>query len=229
MVFGSISDCFVVEKTAQKLIMKEDLLERLVNFCLNSDHPGVRAESPRLLSWLIKHSHSSESYTYVIKVKDCVKCLVEMIPSSHGVMQNEALFALNLLCAFENISKANKIADIKVTEKLENEVGGDEKEAKCSDKNGLQQVFVEADIGKYVAFLLNKYSDKMEKEIIENLLLFLEKLCEYPDVKENLKTNKMTLVLKKILERKELAFVFDRVNKISGLVEPESDLTVDKH
>lgn len=196
---------------AQQLIMKEDLLERLVNFCLNSDHPGVRAESPRLLAWLIKHCHSSDAYPKLVTVKDCVRCLVEMIPSSHGVMQNEALYALNILCAFETVTKE------KNTEKV-TELSQDIDNLQINNHD-LKNILVECDIGKYITFLLNKYGEKMEKEIIENMVLFLEKLCVSSEVQKNLKKNDVQNVMKKILDRKDCNNLSERVDKICLAVE----------
>lgn len=197
--------------------MKEELLERLVNFYQNSDHPGVRAESPRLLAWLIKHSHTSESYPKLIKVKDCIKCLIEMIPSSHGVMQNEALLALNILCAFEN----GKTKDSKLTNKQEGnlELSNNIKTLEINKQNDLFEIFVEDDIGKFIAFLLNKYVEKMDKEIIENLIVFLEKICENQGIRENLKKNEVQTVFRRVLDRKELEKSFDRVKKIANSID----------
>lgn len=177
------------------LITRKDLLERLVYLCFNSDHPGVRAESPRLLAWLIKHCHSNDPFPALIRVTDSIKCLIEMLPSSHAVMQNESLLALNLLCIAHNQS------------------------TKVEDKNILEACFVSSDIGKYIAFLINKYSEKMEREIIENLLFLLEKLCTYASVKNNLKNNQVAEVLKKYLDRADVKELHNRVNKLISSID----------
>ncbi|KAJ8950000.1 hypothetical protein NQ318_002411 [Aromia moschata] len=86
------------ESAALDLISRVDLLERLIYWCYNSDHLGVRGEVPRLLCWLIKNCHSFKPFENVLSVNGTVKCVVEMISSNHAVMQNEAFYGLNLLC-----------------------------------------------------------------------------------------------------------------------------------
>nr|CAI5826614.1 unnamed protein product [Callosobruchus analis] len=86
------------EKAALDLISRQDFLERLVFWCYNSDHLGIRGEVPRLISWLIKNCRSFKPFKGVLDVDGCVKCIVEMICSNHAVMQNEAFIALSLMC-----------------------------------------------------------------------------------------------------------------------------------
>lgn len=159
----------------------------------------MSAESQRLLAWLIKHCHSSEPYVNIIQVDDCVRCLVEMIPSSHAVMQNEALLALNLLCEYEKIYRSKNSND--------------------QNNKNLESVLVKADVGKFVTILLNKYSLKMKREVIENLLSLFERICEYKEVKQNLKTNEVSTSLKKCLEREDLKEIYGRINKIISSID----------
>lgn len=228
---------YVTENTALQLAMKEDLLEKLVEWCYNSNHPGVRAEAPRTLTWLIKHCHSSKPYPYMIKTKDCIKCLVEMITSSHAVMQNEALFALNLLCATclhndsTNLTDNEKMQRASVTENQNSNNHNTTDENNKPDDNKLEvnenqeieqhlaDILVSSDIGKCITFLLNKYSDKVEKEVIANLLTLLECLTQITNVREHLKQTEVSGAFKKCLDRENLKPLHDRINKISNSID----------
>ncbi|KAJ8974608.1 hypothetical protein NQ317_019353 [Molorchus minor] len=133
------------ESAALALISRVDFLERLVYWCYNSDHLGVRGEVPRLLSWLIKHCHSFKPFENLLSVKGTIKCIVEMISSNHAVMQNEAFYALNLLCI--GFSSADSSHNKDVNNVSEN----------TDRMKRLIDELIQADIGKNLNFVINRY------------------------------------------------------------------------
>ncbi|RZC32954.1 rap1 GTPase-GDP dissociation stimulator 1-B [Asbolus verrucosus] len=192
------------EKAALDLISREDFLEKLIYWCYNSDHLGVRGEIPRLLSWLIKHCHSFKPFKTLIQVKDSVKCLVEMTSSNHAVMQNESFFALNLLCIGCGPSSENDSS---------NGVNGNGVNENVDQ--ALFEQFINADIGKNLNFVVNKYSDKMDRHTIENLVTLLEQLINSPSVVNHLKSTKVGDALSKLISTNTNAqAVIDRLNNI---------------
>lgn len=160
------------------LIQRKQFIERLVYWCYNSDHLGVRGEVPRLLAWLIKNCHKTKPFQTLLSVNDSLKCLVEMISSIHVVMQNEALLALNIIC----LSSKNRKDSI-------------------NNENDLPNMFVKSDVGKHLSFMINKYYEKMENGTLENLLTLIEQLTEYTIVTEHLnalKVDESLTVLKNV-------------------------------
>lgn len=180
------------ESAAENVSKSDGVLDRIVALCENADHPGVRAEAPRLLAWLVKNCKSVASRNTVTNYPNAVNCLVQMIPSPHAVMQIEALLALNLLYA---AAKESKITEI------------------------IAKTFLMADIGKHVAFLLNRYGDKIEKEVVENLLVLLDQVFEEKTIVENLKDGRVPESLHKCLERKDLNYLFDRINSVANRID----------
>ncbi|CAG9816384.1 unnamed protein product [Phaedon cochleariae] len=159
------------ESAALDLISRKDFIERLVYWCYNSDHLGVRGEVPRLLAWLIKHCHSTKPYEGLLDVEDSVKCIVEMISSNHAVMQNEAFYALTLLCASNDKEKIN---------------------------SKLMDVLVDANVGKNLNFVLTKYSEKMDRCTIDNLTCLLEQIVKSAVVCDHLKASNILAPLNKL-------------------------------
>lgn len=135
------------EKTAAELIERTDFVGKLVDWCY-SEHLGVRGEAPRLLAWLIKNCHSPTSYPSVLRIPKSVKCLVEMMCSMHPVMQNEALLALNLLCA-----------------------------SCLTGSTSLDVMLLEADICKNISFMLDKYGEKFQEETVSNIMTLLDQMA----------------------------------------------------
>lgn len=166
------------------LIQRKQLIEKLVYWCYNSDHLGVRGEAPRLLAWLIKNCRTSKPYTTLLSVPDSLKCLVEMISSMHSVMQNEALLALNLICL------------------------------NCKDDNNLSNMFVNSDIGKHLAFIINKYYEKMENGTIENLLALIELLIAFNAVTKHLNELKVNEALKLFKNTKSITNYEKKIDKL---------------
>lgn len=180
--------------------MRRDLLEKLVEWCFNSDHLGVRGEASRLLAWLIKNCHSTKPYPIILSIKDCVRCLVEMIPSNHAVMQNEAFYALNLLC-IDRISNSNS-----------NDIDA------CNSQS-LDKILVEAEISKKINFLINKYKEKLEPETVVNLLTLIERLIVSPILLEHLKENCVGQELRKLVDVKKLTDLHDKIKLLSNTID----------
>lgn len=171
------------------MIQQRDFVKKLVYWCYNSDHLGVRGEAPRLLCWLIKNCHSSTHLATIPSVPDSIKCLVEMISTMHAVMQNEALLALNLLCA------------------------------SSSKQSNLPQLFIDADLGKHIAFVINKYHEKMERETIENMLILLEQLTKFTPISKHLLNSKVNDTLKLLTANKNATPSNSRISKLITSIE----------
>lgn len=86
------------EKSAIQLGSNMNLIKRLVTWCETDDHPGVKGEATRLLSWLVKNSRSKSVVESIVK-GGAVPHLVGMVSSEHLVMQNEALVALTIMAS----------------------------------------------------------------------------------------------------------------------------------
>ncbi|KAJ3662966.1 hypothetical protein Zmor_007280 [Zophobas morio] len=193
------------EKAALDLISRKDFLEKLMYWCYNSDHLGVRGEVPRLLSWLIKHCHSFKPFKTLIQTKDSVKCLVEMSSSNHGVMQNESFYSLNLLIIGCGVSNENDSSN-----GLNGEHGNDD--------GVLFEQFISAEIGKNLNFVVNKYGDKMDKHTIENLLTLLEQLVNSPPVVQHLKSNSVGEALEKLSSNPNAQSLNEKLNHLVGQI-----------
>lgn len=171
-------------------------------WCYNTDHLGIRGEIPRLLAWLIKNCHSFKPFKHLLVVKDVVKCLVEMISSNHGVMQNESFYALNLLCIGSG-SSANGCSN-------------------GNSNNDIEEIFFEqllkADIGKNLNFAINKYNDKMDKQTIENLVTLLEHLIQSHSLIEHFKSNNVKDGLEKLKSNSNTHCVLERLNVILSTI-----------
>lgn len=166
------------EAAAMDLINRKDFLERILHWCYNSDHLGIRGEVPRLVAWLIKNSNSSKPFPQLISIKNSVKCLVEMIASNHLVMQNESFIALSLLCQG---TKDNDAVHKQLFAELPN-----------------------AQIGKSLNFALTKNADKMDQTTLDNLICLLEHLTSNNEVANHLKAEKVYENLTKLLNNKNL-------------------------
>lgn len=103
------------EKVATELGTDEEFLARLVSWILEEDHPGVRAESARLLTWIIKNSKCRAVVDNIVKLNG-IQGIVQMIScgSKCGIMQNEAFLGLILLFASTNPSLEQRLLDAKI-------------------------------------------------------------------------------------------------------------------
>ncbi|XP_074594519.1 visceral mesodermal armadillo-repeats [Brevipalpus obovatus] len=91
------------EHVATELGTDELFLERIIDWSINEDHPGVKAESARLLTWIIKNSKCRTVVDNIVELNG-VHGIIEMISCGIkcGIMQNEAFLALILLFASTN-------------------------------------------------------------------------------------------------------------------------------
>lgn len=91
------------EHVATELGTDELFLERIIDWSINEDHPGVKAESARLLTWIIKNSKCRTVVDNIVELNG-VQGIIEMISCGIkcGIMQNEAFLALILLFASTN-------------------------------------------------------------------------------------------------------------------------------
>lgn len=185
------------------LISRVDFLERLVYWCYNSDHLGVRGEVPRLLAWLIKNCHSFKPFEKFIFVKDTVRCVVEMIASNHAVMQNEAFYAIKLLftgcCNISSTNTNNREGSITLTDKLIEEV-------------------INADIGKHLNFVINKYGEKMDQHSIDNLVALLEQMLSFQSAAKHLKLASISKVLEKMSFNPNVENAYEKFDKIIAVL-----------
>ncbi|NXH29826.1 GDS1 protein, partial [Myiagra hebetior] len=76
------------------------LLNRLVQWCSESDHSGICGEANRLLASILHHNRSQE-VVKAIQAAQGVKHLVSMTTSEHAAIQNEALNALAIASAID--------------------------------------------------------------------------------------------------------------------------------
>lgn len=182
---------FILESAALDLIGRKEFIEKLVYWCYNSDHLGVRGEVPRLLVWLIKNCHSFKPFSSFISIPESVKCLVEMISSNHALMQNEAFLALNILY----IGCSN---------------------TKPTDTEKLVELVVEADIGKNLNFILTKYGGKMDQHTVDNLLTLLEHFINSKLVIDHLNQSNIKDPLQKVYNVAHTQDLKERVNSITS-------------
>ncbi|KAF5282253.1 hypothetical protein FQR65_LT14385 [Abscondita terminalis] len=182
------------EQAALDIIMKEGLLKKIADWSYNSDHLGVRGEATRLLAWLIKHCHSTKPYNSILETKDCIKCLVDMISSNHAVMQNEAFYALTLLCV-DRLGKNDTEHPIR-----------------------LDEVLVELGVGKNLSFLMNKYKEKLEKETVVNLLTLVEHLVKSPILVQHLHDSNLKERLSQLQDNKKVAEVVGKIKELCDAI-----------
>lgn len=183
------------QEPALDLLSRKDFIERLVYWFNNSDHLGVRGEVPRLISWLIKNCNSYKPFKGLLDIEESLKCLVEMTSSSHAMMQNEALSSLDLVCV--GSSELNEIEFERFIESV-----------------------INADIGRHLQFVINRYGEKMNEQTISNLLSLLEHLIKSDKALTHLHQNKVRSALLKINSSFNSKQLLDRLNTVlSALME----------
>lgn len=168
------------EKIALELLANEKLISQLIHWSKSSDYAGVTGESFRLIAWLIKHAYQSHSstpsdVTYLIKfiaIKDAVESMINMLQSTHLVMQNEALIALTIMSSvlYQKDTEVNK----------------------------LDEIFIECNLGQKIVDLIQKSSDNMTKEIVENLQIFVKLLKLSKKLVEHLDAHNIDKLLESI-------------------------------
>ncbi|KAG8191884.1 hypothetical protein JTE90_019819 [Oedothorax gibbosus] len=84
------------EEVSTKVGENLDFLKRLVSWCHVDDHPGVKGEATRLLTWLAKNFKAPSVMKNLVKA-EALHPVISMMKSEHVVMQNEALVAVTLV------------------------------------------------------------------------------------------------------------------------------------
>lgn len=189
-----------------ELLKNKTLIEQLVHWSKSSDYAGVTGESLRLMAWLIKHAYLSKiayalprkgdapaeqladklppmeydrsSLNEFISNDSTIEAMVNMLTSQHLVMQNEALIALCILCVVYLSSSSSRATD--------------------ESAKQLQDAFIKYEVGKKLAELINKSSDTMTKEIVENLENFTNLLRTSDKLIAHLEQHNISELLKSI-------------------------------
>ncbi|GBP46908.1 Rap1 GTPase-GDP dissociation stimulator 1-A [Eumeta japonica] len=122
------------------------------------EHAGAAGEAPRLLAWTVRQLRHTNACQDIMQVDGCISCLVNMLVSSHSVMQNEAILSLTLLAidVFNNKTPQTEHPPMFNYE-----------------KNFMTQL-EKSEIGKHVSLLIDSNCAKMPIEVAENLLAFLD-------------------------------------------------------
>lgn len=151
---------------AHELLENCTLIQQLNQWCQSSDcsSSSVTGESFRLMAWLIKHAYKDMNRTIgsspgtdakdtvtpnrsslkvFIKSDGSVSNMVTMLSSQHLVMQNEALIAL---CIMSSLFLPNQDSDV-----------------------NLARILIDCDLGGKLAEFIQRNTDTMTKEIVENV------------------------------------------------------------
>uniref|UniRef100_A0A336MA21 CSON013964 protein n=1 Tax=Culicoides sonorensis TaxID=179676 RepID=A0A336MA21_CULSO len=184
------------EQIAMELLENQKLIEQLIIWSKTVDyHAGVSAESLRLLAWLIKHAYKEKTITEdnntkklddknlrnFIQIPDAVNSLVNMLNSSHVVMQNEALIALCILSVtFLRIKNQEEASQIQ-----------------------LDDILIECHIGEKISEFITRNNDTMTKEIVENLRTLLQQLRHSDKLINHLNEYNLEELIKSIPSLKE--------------------------
>lgn len=172
----------------------------------SSDYAGVTGESLRLMAWLIKHAYLSKiayalprkgdapaeqladkipqleydrsSLNDFVSNDSTIEAMVNMLTSQHLVMQNEALIALCILCVVYLSPSSTTQSD--------------------EHAQHIQDAFIKYEVGKKLAELINKSSDSMTKEIVENLENFTNLLRSSDKLVVHLEQHNISELLKSI-------------------------------
>nr|XP_022910252.1 rap1 GTPase-GDP dissociation stimulator 1-B-like [Onthophagus taurus] len=196
------------ESTARLLINRKPFLEKIGYWCYNSDHVGVRAEAPRLLVWLIKNCNSVDAFPMILTLPNCIRCLTDMLCALHGVMQNEALLALNVLCEFCLLSKPN----VEVVDPM---AKGSDKSLNYFSHGQTFNMFVKADLGKNLVFMIEKYHEKLTVDIINGVLSLIDTLSKSTEMNRYLKSCSIEKALPLLLVNGELDKVKHKVDDLT--------------
>ncbi|KAF7278650.1 visceral mesodermal armadillo-repeats [Rhynchophorus ferrugineus] len=180
-------------EVAFNLLSRKDFIEKLVFWCYKSDHLGVRGEVPRIFSWLVRNTCESTPFSTFLSVPDSVKCIVEMISSNHGEMQNESFRALSILAT--GLSNSEKHS-------------GDELDQ-------YYQLLCDASIGKNLNFVMNKYGEKWDHHTINNCLILLDGLIKSDLLINHLKETDIVTALEKLKNNTNSKEYLMTINKIN--------------
>lgn len=171
---------------ALKLLENTVLIQQLIEWSKSSDCSSVTSESFRLMAWLIKHgykeaAHSPEKGSNIANASNlkqfcrtdgAVNCMVTMLSSQHMVMQNEALIALCIMSSMF----------VQKTDKDLNLIGS----------------LIDCDLGGNLANFIQRNSDAMTKEIVENVQTLIMLLRQSDALVSHLNAHNIDELLKTI-------------------------------
>lgn len=159
-------------KSAIELLENEILILELIRWGESTDYLSVTGEALRLIAWIIKHAYKDvyigdsdvasvtrsvnrTSLKKFIKINGAVRSMVNMLTTTHLVMQNEALIALCIISSMfiQQNTDANATS---TTASNDNDIN-------------LTQLFIECDLGSKLAEFIQRGADEMTKEIVENV------------------------------------------------------------
>lgn len=192
-----------------ELLRNRTLIAQLVHWSKFSDFVGVTGESLRLLAWLVKHAYLNKimdtmaaadsatsnsdydrsSLHEFMANEEALEAIINMLTSQHLVMQNEALVAL---CIISIIYLKKDGCGTPSTPTLHT------KPSKNEEVNRLQDRLIKYNVGKKLAELINKTSDSMTKEIVENLQNFTNILRTSEKLVAHLEQHNISELLKSI-------------------------------
>lgn len=122
-----------------------------------------------------------------------------MIASNHGLMQNESFFALSILAiGLSNRDKHSPVSCTRWQLALKTYFKWFQ-----ADLEAFYQAICDANIGKNLNFVINKYGDKWDKLIIENCMNLLRNLAKSDKVLAELKSNEVPQSLEKLRKNAE--------------------------
>lgn len=165
---------------------------------------GAAHEAPRLLAWTARQLRATRLCRHLVQVEGCVASLVNMLVSSHWLMQNEAIVALTLL-AIEAMNKAPL----------------DQLPEFDFEKSFITQL-IDSEIGKHVSILVDTNCAKMPVEVAENLMAFLDLTSKMNKIALDYKDAKVQDSLKKFSEARR-DFSEDLRKCVSGIIAAISD------
>lgn len=134
------------------------------------------APAEQLADKIPKMEYDRGSLDIFLSHDGAVEAMVNMLTSQHLVMQNEALIALCILCVVY-LSTSH---------------------GKHESATQLQDAFIKYEVGKKLAELINKSSDTMTKEIVENLQNFINLLRTSDKLIAHLEEHNINELLKTI-------------------------------
>ncbi|KAJ0180156.1 hypothetical protein K1T71_004747 [Dendrolimus kikuchii] len=170
------------EGVAKQLASNGAALGRVARWGGAGAGAGAAGEAPRLIAWAVKQLRHSTHWRHVIQVEGCVASLVNMLVTSHSLMQNEAILALTLL-AIESLNKTP------ITEEPDFDY----------ERSFIAQL-IESEIGKHVSILVDTNCAKMPVEVAENLMAFLDITSKKNKIALDYKEAKVQDSLKKFSE-----------------------------
>lgn len=151
----------------------------------------------------------------ILSVPNSLKCLVEMISSLHAVMQNEAIFAINLICSYFFGSSDNAQAYSNISEQVTN-LKLDNAQT-YFDHTYVAELLITADIAKNIAFIINKYHEKMSFETVNNLVRLLFLLSKSTTIVDHLEKFNMSNALSLLLKNKNSRDLSNDINKLMNI------------